>query len=153
MKKILLSGFIALALLVTTTSCDSDDDDRETVITATDLPQTASIFITTYFANTTYQVIKKQDKPDADGSIYDVYLTNGFEIDFDANGNWVDIDGNHQAIPVELIPEKINTYVMTNYPNQSVTSIDNEKTFIEVELSNNIEVVFDLQGNFIRIDK
>ncbi|MEO8255671.1 MAG: PepSY-like domain-containing protein [Flavobacterium sp.] len=153
MKKILLSGFIALSLLFTTTSCDSDDDDRETVITATDLPQTASTFITTYFPDATYQVIKKQDKPDADGSIYDVYLTNGFEIDFDANGNWIDIDGNHQAIPVELIPEKISIYITTNYPNQFATSIDNEKTFIEVELSNNLELVFDLQGNFIRIDK
>ncbi|WP_394774158.1 PepSY-like domain-containing protein [Flavobacterium sp.] len=153
MKKILLSGFIALSLLVTTTSCDSDDDDRETVITAADLPQTASTFITTYFPNATYQVIKKQDKPDSDGSVYDVYLTNGFEIDFDANGNWIDIDGNNQVIPVALIPEKINTYVTANYPNQFITSIDNERTYTEIELNNKVELVFDLQGNFLRIDK
>ncbi|MBE8728032.1 PepSY-like domain-containing protein [Flavobacterium hungaricum] len=152
MKRILLSGFIALSLLLTTTSCDNDDD-HDTVITAADLPAAATGFITAYFPNATYQSIKKQNKADSDGSIYDVYLTNGFDIDFDVNGNWVDIDGNYQAIPVELIPEKINAYVTTNYPNLFVTSIDNETTSTEVELSNNLELVFDLQGNFLRIDK
>lgn len=152
MKKIILSGFIALSLLFTTTSCDSDDDNDH-VISATDLPKPADTFVSTYFPNAAYQTIKKQNKADYDGSIYDVYLTNGFEIDFDANGNWIDIDGNHQAIPVALIPEKINAYVTANYPNQYVTSIDNETTYTEVELSNNVELVFDLQGNFIRIDK
>ncbi|WKL50535.1 PepSY-like domain-containing protein [Flavobacterium pectinovorum] len=65
----------------------------------------------------------------------------------------MDIDGNHQAIPAELIPEKINTYATANYANLFITSIDKEPTYIEVELSNNLELVFDLQGNFLRIDK
>jgi hypothetical protein len=154
MKKIILSGFIALTLLFSATSCDSDDDnDHETIISATDLPQPATAFVTTYFPDATYKLITRQNIPDADGSIYDVLLSNNFDIDFDAKGNWIDIDGNHQAIPVALIPTKINTYVTTNYPDQFVTSIDNEKTFIEIELSNNLKLVFDLEGNFLRIDK
>ncbi|MCC9061521.1 PepSY-like domain-containing protein [Flavobacterium piscisymbiosum] len=151
MKKIILTGFIALSLLFSTTSCDNDDD-HESVINASELPASASAFVTTYFPGVNYQIIKKQNQADADGSIYDVYLTNGFEIDFDANGNWVDIDGNHQAIPAELIPEKIQTYITVNYPNQFVIAIDNEKTFIEIDLSNNLELIFDTQGNFVRID-
>jgi hypothetical protein len=154
MKKIILSGFIALTLLFSTTSCDSDDDnDHEATISASDLPQPATVFVTNYFPTATYKFITKQNMPDPDGSVYDVTLSNNFEIDFDINGNWIDIDGNHQAIPVALIPEKIKTYVTTNYPDQSVTAIDNEKTFIEIELSNNLELVFDLVGNFLRIDK
>ncbi|WP_264534874.1 PepSY-like domain-containing protein [Flavobacterium sp. N1736] len=152
MKKLILSGFIALSLLFTTTSCDSKDDDHESVISAADLPVAATTFVTTYFPNATYALIQKKNKLDNDGSLYDVRLTNNFEIDFDANGNWVDIDGNHQAIPVELVPEKIQAYVTTNYANQFVTSIDKEPTYIEVELSNNMELIFDLQGNFSRID-
>ncbi|MFG4004555.1 hypothetical protein B0A67_12755 [Flavobacterium aquidurense] len=152
MKKIILTGFIALSLLLTITSCDSDDDNNESVINVTDLPKSADTFVTTYFPNTTYALIKKQNVADNDGSIYDVKLSNNFEIDFDINGNWIDIDGNHQAVPVELVPGKIQTYVTTNYPSQFVTSIDNERTTIEVELSNNIDLVFDLQGNFLRID-
>ena len=152
MKKIILTGFIALSLLFTTTSCDSDDDNNESVINATDLPKLADTFVTTYFPNTTYVHITKQHVADSDGSIYDVKLSNNFEIDFDANGNWIDIDGNHQAVPVELVPGTIQTYVTTNYPNQFVTSIDKETTTVEVELSNNIDLVFDLQRSFLRID-
>ena len=153
MKKIFLTGFIALSLLVTTTSCDSDDDNNESAINVTDLPKAADTFVTTYFPSTTYVLITKQNVTDLDGSLYDVKLSNNFEIDFDINGNWIDIDGNHQAVPVELVPEKIQTYVTTNYPNQFVTSIDKEKTTVEVELSNDLDSVFDLQGNFLRIDK
>jgi len=152
MKKIILTGFIALSILFSTTSCNNDDE-RESIITSADLPTTSDTFVSTYFPNTTYLTVKKQNKADSDGSIYDVYLTNGFEIDFDAAGNWIDIDGNHQVIPAELIPEKINTYVTANYANLFVTSIDKETTYIEVELSNNLGLVFDLQGNFLRIDK
>lgn len=152
MKKIILTGFIALSLLFSTTSCDNDDD-HDTIINAADLPAQAGTFVTTYFPNATYLTVKKQNRADNDGSIYDVFLTNGFEIDFDAAGNWIDIDGNHQAIPVELVPEKINSYVTTNYSGLFVTSIDNEPTYTEVELSNNLELVFDRQGNFVRIDR
>lgn len=151
MKKIILTGFIALSLLFSTTSCDNDDD-RETIINAADLPAQVGTFVTAYFPNATYLTIKKQNRADNDGSIYDVFLTNGFEIDFDAAGNWIDIDGNHQAIPVELIPEKISTYVTDNYPGLFVTSIDNEPSYIDVELSNNLDLIFDKQGNFLRID-
>jgi hypothetical protein len=153
MKKIILTGFIALSFLFTTTSCDSDDDNNESVINASDLPKAADTFVTTYFPNATYIAVTKQNIADINGSIYDVKLSNNFDIDFDANGNWIDIDGNHQAVPVALVPEKIQTYVTTNYPNQFVTSIDNEKTTVDVELSNDLDLVFDLQGNFLRIDK
>ncbi|MDN3674659.1 PepSY-like domain-containing protein [Flavobacterium branchiarum] len=154
MKKTILSGFIALTLLFSITSCHSDnDDDDEYTISSNDLPKLATIFVTTYFPTATYKLITKQRIPDSDGSIYDVLLSNNFEIDFDKDGNWIDIDGNNQAIPVELIPAKINAYVKEKYPDQSVTAIDNEKTQIEIELSNNLELVFDLEGNFIRIDK
>jgi len=151
MKKIILTSFIALSLLFTITSCDSDDDNKS-VINASDLPKSANTFVTTYFPNTTYVYITKQQIADIDGSVYDVKLSNNFQIDFDVNGNWIDIDGNYQAIPVELVPEKIQTYVAANYPNQFVISIDKERTTVEAELSNDIDLVFDLQGNFLRID-
>lgn len=151
MKKVILSGFIALSLVFSTTSCDSDDDN-ESIISAADLPKPADTFVTTYFPNIPYQLVKKQRRADADGSIYDVYLANGFEIDFDANGNWVDIDGHHLEVPAELIPEKISVYVTANYPNQFITSIDKEPNYIEIDLSNNVELIFDSLGNFMRID-
>lgn len=129
------------------------NNHNEVVVNPSTLPATAKTFIDTHFPNATIRLVEKQNTANANGSVYDVSLSNGFEIDFDVNGNWIDIDGNHQAIPTALIPEKIKTYVTANYPAQFITSIDNEKTYTEVELNNNVELVFDTQGNFLRIDQ
>jgi len=128
------------------------DNHNEVVVNPTTLPEAAKTFITTHFPDATIRLVEKQNTPIAGSSVFDVSLSNGFEIDFDANGNWIDIDGNHLAVPVALIPEKIKTYVATNYAAQFVTSIDNEKTHTDIELNNGVELVFDAQGNFLRID-
>lgn len=152
MKKIIISAIVTLAFISFTTSCNSDNDDKKTVISAGELPAPIVAFVAEHFPNTTYVFIEKESKPESDGTVYNIKLTNNFEIDFDIDGNWVDIDANHQPVPSALIPQKISTYVATNYSSFYVTSIDNERTNVEVELSNNIELVFDLNGNFVRID-
>lgn len=151
MKKMFLMALIALGL--TAVSC-SDDDKKETkaVIDANTLPEAAKIFVETHFAGITYIRVEKQSRPDDDGSIYDVYLSNGFEIDFDANGNWKDIDGNHQAIPTAIIPAPIAEYVTTNYALAIITTIEIEKHGYDIELSSDIDLVFNPNGEFVRVD-
>ncbi|WP_281232087.1 PepSY-like domain-containing protein [Flavobacterium gelatinilyticum] len=128
------------------------DNHNEVVIAPTALPEKAKTLISTYFPTASIRLAEKKNTQAANGTAYDVTLSNRFEIDFDSNGNWISIDGNNQEIPNELIPEKIDTYTKANYPDQFVTSIDNEKAYIKVELYKNIDLVFDLQGNFIRVD-
>ncbi|WP_264534875.1 PepSY-like domain-containing protein [Flavobacterium sp. N1736] len=155
MKKTFLTGFIALSLLVSTTSCDSNDDNgnnEKTTIQSTELPTTAKTFTETYFPSAVYKSVLKSKTPSANGSVYDISLANGFEIDFDANGNWTEIDGGNQAIPTALIPAKINAYVAANYPELFIVQIENEKTKYDVELSNDLDLVFTMDGDFVRID-
>ncbi|OUL61879.1 PepSY-like domain-containing protein [Flavobacterium sp. AJR] len=155
MKKTFLTSFTILSILLSTTSCDSNDGlvaVDKTVIEPTNLPTTAKTFTETYFPNPVYKSTVKLNTPSLNGTIYDVSLANGFEIDFDANGNWTEIDGGNQAIPTALIPEKINAYVTANYPGLFIVQIENEKTKYDVELSNDVDLVFTLQGDFVRID-
>ncbi|WP_394774159.1 PepSY-like domain-containing protein [Flavobacterium sp.] len=152
MKKTFLTSFIALSLLISTTSCDSNNDNEKTTIQSADLPPTAKAFTETYFPNAVYKSAVKLKSSTVNGSVYDISLANGFDIDFDANGNWTEIDGGNQAIPTALIPEKINAYVAANYPGLFIVQIENEKTKYDVELSNNLDLVFTPQGDFVRID-
>lgn len=156
MKKTFLTSFIALSILLSTTSCSSDDDNTpttQTVIEPAALPSLAKAFTKTYFPNTVYKSSVKLNTPTVNGTVYDITLANGFEIDFDAAGNWTEIDGGNQAIPTALIPEKINTYVAKNYPGIFVVQIENEKTKYDIELSNGLDLVFTSAGDFVRIDK
>lgn len=153
MKKTFLTSLMALSILLSTVSCDSNDDATadKTVIEPTTLPTTAKTFTETYFPNAVYKAIKL-NIPSYNGTVYDVSLANGFEIDFDANGNWTEIDGGNNPIPTALIPEKINAYIAANYPGLFVVQIENEKTKYDVELSNDLDLVFTMQGDFVRID-
>lgn len=152
MKNFFLPAFIAVSLMASMVSCDSDNDNNEHKVGVADLPPAADSLVQKYFPTATYRLITKQNIPDPDGSVYDVTLSNNFEIDFDSNGKWIDIDGNHQPVPSDFIPQKIADYVTANYANQFVTSIDYERNHIEIEITNTLELIFDLEGNFVRID-
>ncbi len=89
------------------------------------------------------------------GFSWDVYLANGFELQFDKEGNWMKVDGNNQPIPASilaLLPGGITTYCSTNYPNSPIVEVDKDSRRYHVELQNSIELEFDLNGNFIKID-
>ena len=52
----------------------------------------------------------------------------------------------------QAVQQKIADYISANYPNDSVTEVEIENQKIEVELSSGIELIFDLNGNFLRLD-
>lgn len=151
-KNLFLATFLAIDGLALT-SCSNDDNssNNETLIEASALPELARTFIATHFPDATYVRIEKQNIADADGSIYDVHLSNGFEIDFDTNGNWTDVDGNFTAVPPAIVPETITNYVTANYPDLFISTIEIETTGYDVELSNDLDLIFNSQGEFVRI--
>lgn len=146
MKKLLFT----LSLLVASFAFVACDDDDDMVIELKDLPTNAQTFLETHFpAQEVTRVIQ-----DNDG--YDVYLNNGFEIDFTLTGEWDDVDGRGKEIPASilaLIPESIPAYVTENYPDQIIVEINKEHFGYEVDLNNNVELEFDSNGTFLRIDK
>ncbi len=86
-------------------------------------------------------------------SDYDVVLTDGTEITFDRSGNWKDIETTvHGAVPAALVPDAITKYVNTAQPGQRIIGIDKERSGYDVELSNGVEMKFDIQGKFLRFD-
>ena len=148
MKKLLLSISLVLSIAVLTMSCD-----KETVVTEKDLPTTASQFINSNF-NGVKILSVVEEKEGLSGKEYEFLLDNGIEIKFDKNGNWLDIDAvnDSSVLPDNLIPAAILTYVKTNYPNSGINSIEKENYGYDVELTNGLDLVFDKDGKFVRID-
>lgn len=58
---------------------------------------------------------------------------------------------NSQSIS-DAAMSAINAYVASNHPNTAIEEIEQEGTSIEVELSNGIELYFDLNGNYLGTD-
>lgn len=115
-----------------------------------DLPANALAFVNTNFSNTGIASYEIKNIP-VIGKSYEVKLNNGVEIDFDEAGNWHELK-DPRGVQQSLIPTAIHTYVEQNYKGTFVTSIDKEKDMIKVDLANDVDLEFDLNGNFLRID-
>lgn len=122
---------------------------QDQIIQASELPAMASKFLKSNFGKETIAKVEK-DVKDMD---YEVYFNNGVKVEFDKEGNWKEIDGNNvMAIPTEFIDKNILKYVSANYPNTNIVKIEKNRTNQEVELSNGVELKFDSNGKFIRMD-
>lgn len=123
---------------------------QKTVITKTALPTNAQSFLRTHFSGQepTY-IIEDKEMFSKD---YKVQFADNIEVEFDGKGNWEEIDGNNKAIPINIIPKKIVSYVNTYFTNTVITKIDKGAWGYEINLSNGLELEFNSKGNFIRID-
>ena len=138
MKKllVLLLGIFTL----TAVGCD----DRP--ISFNDLPQQAQQFINQHF-NTVGFLSARVDVGE-----YEVTLNDGTEIDFTRQGEWKKVDCHTTAVPAAIIPAGIKNYVAAQFPNNIIVKIDKDRNDYEVELNNDIDLKFDLKGNFLYAD-
>lgn len=123
--------------------------DKDQVVAYDKLPQIAKDFITKHFSNLTVKEIK------TDGISYETEFTNNVEIEFNLNGEWIDIDVDKTTMPnsvIELLPLNISSYLANNYPSNPVEQIKRRANLFEIELKNDIKIVFDSEGNLWSIE-
>ena len=79
-------------------------------------------------------------------------LTNGDELEFDSDGEWKEVECKRTAVPVRFLPDAVKLYLNQNFATDSVEKVKRTSRNIEVELGNGLEVIFDTEGNFKRMD-
>lgn len=143
MKKILA---VLATITLTLTACA----DRQHLIEYSELPVQAQAFIQKYFNVSDVAVIQVEDF--GRSREYDIRLKNGTEIDFDYQGNLKSINCEISPVPEGIVPELIVSYVQLHYPNHFIVEYTINYRRLEVELSNGIDLLFDLEGHFIGVD-
>lgn len=143
--------FLGLALLVgaagITVSCD-----KEEIVEANELPTISSAFLDEHFKSVKILSVTRE-KEGLSGTEYQVLLDNSVEVTFDKNGQWSEVDSKrNEALPTSFILAPIVSYVDSNYETASIVGIDIDNNTFEVELSNSLDLVFDTDGKFLRID-
>lgn len=149
MRKFLWGMLIAL-MMAGMQSCENNTNFGN--ISPNKLPNAAKSFIEQYFAD---QTIVSAEKEMDDGQVvYEVTLSDGTELDFDENGEWTDVDCQNRQVPDGIVPEKIRSYVATNYPDNFIVEIEHKYNRYRIELNNDkygagpIELRFDNQFNY-----
>ena len=140
-------GLLALVFFVTATSVQA----QERRIDFAKLPKAAQNFVNSYFSAKEVLYVE-EDKDFLEPTNYEVKMTDGSKVKFDAKGVWNKIDCKLKAVPRNLIPDAIKSYVAKRFPNNQIVEISKSKRKIEVELTNGIDLVFNNNGQFVRID-
>lgn len=119
-------------------------------ISVEELPQKAQQFIKKYFSQES--VTFASEDRDILSKDYEVMLANGTKLEFSADGEWKSVECRGVAVPADIVPKQIKSYVAKNYPDVKIGKIDRDRRDYEVSLSNRLELTFNKEFKLIEID-
>ncbi len=128
---------------------NNDGDENEVVLTENEIPTEIRTYVTTHFPNST--IVRAIKETDENVITYELYLSENVELTFNNTFQIIEIDGTTQ-LPDSVIPTAILDYVAQNYPNNFITNWELEDNHQQVELNDETELEFTLDGVFIRVD-
>ena len=144
MKKISLI-LVAISLFVF-----SNANAQKKYLAVSETPGQIISYINAHFPKSEIISVKK-DK-EVLKTEYKVKLNTMVELEFDGNFSIKKIESK-SALPQSVVPEKIVAYIHKNYPNNKFLKKKKKKKGQKIELDNDIDVVFDLNGKFLGIDR
>ena len=124
-------------------------NSNDIILTDAEIPLAIKTYFLTYFPTNT--IIRAEKEKDLSVITYEIYLTGGLKLEFNSAFTIIDIDGIAQ-LPNTVIPKSLLDYVAANYPTNFITDWELELNYQEIKLNNGIQLEFEMNGNFIRID-
>lgn len=146
LKRVFIQVSFALALAFVLTGCDKD----ETVVQESELSAPAKAYLSIHFNGVAVTRIVK-DRDDLVNE-YEVVLANGVKLEFTEAGIVTSVKSTSQ-LPDSVVPASLLAYTKANYPNTVVTEWELDVNDQEIQLSNGLELKFNLAGEFLRIDR
>ena len=119
-------------------------------IKASELPESIKTFIAKYFPDSkvSYAIYDKEFFD----SNYEVVLTTTEKLDFDKDGEWIEVDCKHNAVPTGIVPDYILQTVSSDYQAQPIVSIEKSRKYYEIELKSGLDITFDKNGKIVEYD-
>jgi hypothetical protein len=145
MKKLFLSLVIAM-LAVTPMLADNDK-----MITREELPKKAQLFLTKHFAGVEV-LYAKAERDMGIVTSYDVVLDGNMKVEFNRSGEWTNVDCEHSKVPNSILPQGVLDYVSNKFAKSYVVEIERGLMGYDVKLSNDLDLDFDKNGKFLRVD-
>lgn len=112
------------------------------IISPNALPENIKTFINTHFKAQIGLV-------EMDRKSYEIYLTDGTELEFDIVGNWKEIESKITPIPFGVLPANLATIVQNLFPNTAIVELERKIHYYKIKLSNNIKLRIDPNGTIL----
>ena len=115
------------------------------------LPPKARIFLMEHFPEAQISHIKIE-KEFLRVSKYEVLLTNRTEVEFDRDGEWLEVECDRMQVPDALIPAYVSEYLGKYFPDAWVVKLERDRKELEVDLDNDLSLTFNHKGELVDID-
>lgn len=123
---------------------------QKTNIGYENLPNAAKDFININFAESNpVNILKDAETFEIE---YEVRFDDGLKIEFDKNGEWKEIKNEINCLTFGFLPKNIESYLENNHNGFCVKEINREFAGYKIELTNDIEIIFNKNGKFKRYD-
>lgn len=143
MKLVKSAAFLILLMITTLTFA------QDNIVPYSQIPSEIKNYVTAHFPK--HSVIQSEIDMEGLSKQYEINLNEGIELKFNNKNLIIDIDGKSK-LPDSVIPEKIRQYIATNYPNNVITDWEIEEKNQQVCLDNDLDLEFNMNGDFIKID-
>lgn len=82
---------------------------------------------------------------------FEFTLADGTKVEFYENGQLHKIK-SQQGVPEAFIPANMLRYIKSTFPNSIVTEFKNDRMMKKIEINNDVDLIFNRSGKFLRID-
>ena len=114
------------------------------------IPAGAQDFIKQYFPDTSVVLVEIDEEDDE--MEYSVWLNDGTKVDFDMQGDWKRVARKKTGVPANLIPTPIAQYLKESHSEAAVFKLSKKDYGYKIELSTDIALKFNEQGQFLTMD-
>lgn len=142
--------FLKSTLIASTLAASISIFAQDKIVPYTEVPAEIQTYLKTHFPNNT--VLQSELDNGWFKKEYEILLSNNVKLEFNEKNNIKNIDAK-SALPESVIPSAISKYIKSNYPNNFITEWDLDAKRQSVELNNGVELEFNLEGKFLRIDQ
>lgn len=112
------------------------------IISPNALPDVIKQFINTHFKAQIGLV-------EMDKKSYEIYLTDGTELEFDIMGNWKEIESKLTPIDFAVLPPNIANIIKNQYPNTTLVEVERKINYYKIKLSNRMKIRIDPNGTIL----
>lgn len=125
--------------------------DNDKIITREELPEKSQMFLVEHFAEAN-MLYAKAERDMGVITSYDVLLEGNVKVEFNRSGEWTSVDCEHGRVPDSVLPQGVLDYVKQKFAKAHVVEVERDMMGYDVKLSNDLDLEFDKEGNFLRID-
>ena len=117
----------------------------DVIISPSSLPDYIQTFIGTHFQ-------AGVGLAQMDNRHYEIYLTDGTELEFDFSGEWREIESRLTPLSFDILPANVAAIVRAQFPGAFIVELKRKFHYYKIKLSSQMELKIDPNGTVLSVE-